>query len=1145
MASYLFKIKIKKLILTERKYSIHQDSVIMNFFADLHVHSKFSRATSADCNLEQLSLWSQRKGIAVVGTGDFTHPVWLAEIKEKLVSAEPGLFRLKSDLEEKTAGLLFPLCRNPVRFILQVEVSTIYKKGEKTRKVHHVILVPDFEKADKIAQSLSRIGNIKSDGRPILGLDSRDLLEIVLESGEGSYLIPAHIWTPWFSALGSNSGFDTMDECYADLAPHIFALETGLSSDPPMNWRLSNLDRYRLVSNSDAHSPSKLGREACVFNTPLDFFAMRRALETGEEYGGTIEFFPEEGKYHLDGHRKCGVRLSPEETRRNSGQCPVCGKPVTVGVMNRVHELADRPEGARPKNAASFSSFVPLKEILSEILRAGPESKRVIKPYEDLIAHLGPELFILDRAPLDDIRRTGLPVLAEAIHRMRMAQVIREAGYDGEYGVIRFFHEGELERMAERSLVFNFAEGDPVRQASRIVIPDWDGRDGVSPSVVGGQYARPPSLVGNPDSSVCGGLDSRLPRRPDKSGQVATCLTTWRGNDTPTSFQAMKTNPPCLDPEQQSAVEITEGPLLIIAGPGAGKTRTLTHRMARLIIEGGVLPDQCLAITFTNRAANEMRERLQKLVPDKAASIPVMTFHALGLLMLKEQANYSGLPAQFRVAGDEERERLLMEALKISNRKARRLLAEISKYKRTQAAPAGAEDIAGSLKIYEQEMRRRAIIDFDDLIALPIKILEARPDIAASYRNRYRWISVDEYQDIDQEQYRLLKLLAPANGNLCVIGDPDQAIYGFRGGDVAIFNRFQDDFPGARIIQLKRNYRSGKMIVQASWQVMAPASLVKDRIMQPLSDDAAKIVIHESVSEAAEAEFIVHTIEQLIGGATFFSMDSGRVSTAAEKSYSFADFAMLCRTDAQSEPLRVALARSGMPFRKCSHICIADSPLALKIAEIMHRNFHSGRAGQHVTPACNACGVDTAGRPFNSVGQGGPTLPLSVVQCLDNAVKELEEAERKEALMLAKALRPLAERSADIANFLSELAIGVEVDLWDPRADCISLLTLHASKGLEFPVVFMPGCEDGLLPLRWGNSDADNIDEERRLFFVGMTRAKDQLFLCHAKRRRWMGVIKEMAPSPFLHDIEEQLLERSRASFRKKKTAGAEQLTLF
>lgn len=418
------------------------------FYADLHVHSKYSRATSRDCDLEHLAIWAGKKGIGVVATSDFTHPGWFAEIEQKLVPAEAGLFRLRPDLEKEVHASLDRPVPGGVRFLLEVEISTIYKKDGQTRKVHHLVYVPDLDAARRFTQSLGRIGNLASDGRPILGLDSRNLLEITLQSGEGSYLIPAHIWTPWFAVLGSKSGFDSIEHCYGDLASEVFALETGLSSDPEMNWRLSGLDRYTLVSNSDAHSPPKLGREACVFETPLDYFAMRHALQTGEGYRGTVEFFPEEGKYHLDGHRKCGVRLSPEETRKNKGKCPVCGKPVTLGVMHRVNELADRaaPPSPLPPRAAPFRSLIPLEEVLSEVHGVGPQSKAVREAYEDALARLGPELFVLEKAPPEDVARAGSPLLAEALRRMREGQVIRQAGYDGEYGTIRLFTEEELPR---------------------------------------------------------------------------------------------------------------------------------------------------------------------------------------------------------------------------------------------------------------------------------------------------------------------------------------------------------------------------------------------------------------------------------------------------------------------------------------------------------------------------------------------------------------------------------------------------------------------------------------------------------------------------------------------------------------------------
>ncbi|MER6687694.1 endonuclease Q family protein [Streptomyces minutiscleroticus] len=420
----------------------------MRFHADLHVHSKYSRACSKDSDLEHLTWWTRRKGISLVGTGDFTHPAWFAHLRENLVPAEPGLFRLRPEFDRDVAERLPPvLGAADVRFMLSVEISTIYKRGGRTRRIHHLVHMPDFEAAAEFDRRLDRIGNIRSDGRPILGLDSRDLLEITLECSPDAYLVPAHVWTPWFAVFGSKSGFDAIEDCYLDLAGHVFALETGLSSDPAMNWRISALDKYRMVSHSDAHSPPMLGRETTLFDTDLDYYAVRRALETGDGYAGTVEFFPEEGKYHVDGHRKCGVRMDPAETRRHGGRCPVCGKPLTVGVLSRVEDLADRPEGHRPDGVPDFLSFVPLPEIMGEILGVGPKTKKVSREVDRLTAALGPELGILGQVPVDDVALQS-PLLAEAVARLRRGEVIREAGYDGEYGVIRLFEPGELERRA-------------------------------------------------------------------------------------------------------------------------------------------------------------------------------------------------------------------------------------------------------------------------------------------------------------------------------------------------------------------------------------------------------------------------------------------------------------------------------------------------------------------------------------------------------------------------------------------------------------------------------------------------------------------------------------------------------------------------
>lgn len=422
----------------------------MKFYADVHLHSYYSRATSKDLNLEHLNLWGQLKGVQVIGTGDFTHPAWFTELQEKLEPAEEGLFRLKKKFRDETKDKLPKACAHDVRFMLTVEISNIYKRLDKVRKVHNCVFAPSFEAAEKIRQRLGKIGNLRSDGRPILGLDSRDLLEIVLESDPMSYLIPAHIWTPWFSALGSKGGFDRIEDCFGDLTDQIFALETGLSSDPLMNWRLSQLDPYVLVSNGDAHSPQKLGREATIYDTELSYPAIYKALKNHRKdkgLVGTIEFFPEEGKYHYDGHRLCKTRLHPQQTGEHDGSCPVCGKPVTVGVMARVEELADHPEGRKSPNWRPYYSLVPLVEIIGEAEGVGPNSKKVQQIYHEMLSRIGNELHILLDCPLGEIQKAGGALLAEGIGRMRKGEIQIAAGYDGEYGTIKIFSAEEKEQI--------------------------------------------------------------------------------------------------------------------------------------------------------------------------------------------------------------------------------------------------------------------------------------------------------------------------------------------------------------------------------------------------------------------------------------------------------------------------------------------------------------------------------------------------------------------------------------------------------------------------------------------------------------------------------------------------------------------------
>ena len=406
--------------------------------ADLHIHSRFSMATSKEGTPENLDFWARKKGISLIGTGDFTHPVWREELKERLVSEGNGLYRLRDEYV-KEESRKFP--GEGTRFVVSGEISSIYKKNGKTRKVHNVILLPGLEAADAMAQRLEKIGNIHSDGRPILGLDSHDLLEMMLDVCPEGILIPAHIWTPHFSVLGAKSGFDSVEECFEELAPYIHALETGLSSDPAMNWRISKLDRYQLVSNSDAHSPSKLGREANLLDIDCSYEGLYRAIQTGEGLEGTVEFFPEEGKYHFDGHRKCGVSLSPVEAERLAGICPVCGKKLTMGVDHRVEQLADRAEGFVKKDGKKYESLVPLPEVISTCMGYSAASKKVQGCFEQMIQTLGTEFDILRNVPSEDIKSCAGERIAEGIENVRTGNVKRIPGYDGEYGKIELFDE--------------------------------------------------------------------------------------------------------------------------------------------------------------------------------------------------------------------------------------------------------------------------------------------------------------------------------------------------------------------------------------------------------------------------------------------------------------------------------------------------------------------------------------------------------------------------------------------------------------------------------------------------------------------------------------------------------------------------------
>ena len=1128
------------------------------FHADLHIHSRFSRACSRTCDIPSLAWWALRKGITVVGTGDFTHPAWAQELRETLVPAEPGLLRLRPDLEARLRRTAPASCGQQVRFMLSSEISTIYRGGERTRKVHHLLYAPTFEAADRITATLATIGNLASDGRPILGLDSRHLLEITLNAGPGCYLVPAHIWTPWFAVLGSKSGFDAIADCYADLAEHVFAVETGLSSDPPMNWMCSSLDGYQLVSNSDAHSPPMVGREATTLATEIDYFAIETALRTGTGLAGTINFFPEGGRYHLDGHRKCGIRFEPGQTMEHGGICPECSKPLTIGVLHRVTELADRAVGGRPEGAAGSTNLVALPEIVGEILATGTKSKKVSAEVSRLVAALGPELAILCEAPIAEVSRAGGSLLGEAVARLRRGEVIKDSGYDGEYGSIRLFRRGELDAAGA---LFDIPA--PPQTARPIPAQRFPAVSATASSGVADAWS-PGAADPRVDRPGMGDGRGRFVRKESKKVSAAGSLLEG------------------LDLDQRAAA-MAGGPLMIIAGPGTGKTRTLTHRIAAAITRGVAAPESCLAITFTRRAAEEMHQRLAALIPRQAPRLTVTTFHGLGLMILREQHERAGLSADFCVADEQARQAVAAE-LAGSPRSGRALLADAAR------DPARRD-------LLRKALTARDLVDFDGLVELPVTLLRDEPSIAAALRDRWPYISVDEYQDIDATQYALLRLLSAAPGgagadgadpdgtgpdeahpggaDLTVIGDPDQAIYGFRGADVGYFLRFAEDYPGATTLRLTRNYRSSPAIVAGALQAIAPSTLVPGRVLRAVAvgpppavysdrsdrsdrsdhdrggsasqragnplrswnaGPATAITFHEAADEHGEAAWIAEAIDRLLGGSSFHSLDSGRADGHGHDGIGLADIAVLYRTDAQAGPLGQALTRAGLPFQKRSHDLLERRT---GVPEIVHemRLMHADamQTGASGPPALATPGTPTAAGA------------LSVLHRLRGAVTRLASSSggpgsaAVDIRTAGEVLAPLARRCGDDSErFLTEISLGAEADALDPRADAITLLTLHAAKGLEFAIVFVAGCEKGLLPL-WlpGMRPEAGLDqaEERRLLFVGMTRARTHLLLTCAARRRRHGATGDGGPSPFLAAIEPRLLDRSAPTSPRRSTA--------
>ncbi len=1068
----------------------------MKLIADFHIHSHFSIATSKQLVPEFLDLWARIKGINIVGTGDFTHPGWLSELKEKLVPAEQGLYQLKKTFTHAANMQHKALSENNVRFLLTAEISNIYKRDGKTRKVHNLLFAPDFDTVEKIQRKLDQIGNIISDGRPILGLDSRDLLEICLTISDDIMLVPAHIWTPWFSALGSKSGFDSIEQAYADLSPHITAVETGLSADPPMHWMCSHLDKYAIMSNSDAHSPEKLGREANILDTELSYAAITGAYKQNDTKRllGTIEFFPQEGKYHYDGHRKCKVCWNPVQTLKNSAICTECGKPVTVGVMNRAAALSDRQSPDEAPYKIPFTSMIPLKELISEIEGVGVNSQKVARRYNQVIEKLGPELQILLWTPLQHISLHAGECTAEAVRRVRKRQVFIQEGYDGEFGRITVFHPSEKTGKTQSSLFIQTDTNAPPQKAQRLSFDLSEYRHVFEQAV---------------------------------SEQESAAAEHVKESRTLFTLNAM----------QKSAASHQFGPALVVSGPGTGKTRVLVCRITHLLASGKAKPENILAVTFTNKAANEIAGRVKMaLNAFSDRNLMTVTFHELGWHILTTSGNRS----QIDLIDENDRIGIICDVLGYEKRAAKQLSKKIGGIKQQLLIENEIKDPYDreAFRAYQSFLGSQKLYDLDDLIYHAVLFLRNNEEKLEALRQKWQWILIDEYQDVNYAQYALVRLLAnEKRSNIMAIGDPDQAIYGFRGSDKKYIDRFLADYPESAVYVLTESYRCSGNILKASSQMLhkkrgRPNALAGLR-------QGLQVGITHHQSDSAEAEFIARTIESMFGGLRFFSMDSGiTTGNEMEDIQSLSDFAVLCRTHRQMETIEQAFNNHAIPYQTIGEKPFFKLEPYKTVLDLLRFLFLGGNDY------------------LKSNLEKRIMKPPESFKC-----PQIDKANLSEAVLILQDMifpsidektNPLWERLAGLAkkynqnpeDFFRLIKLGKGQDAFEFETEKTAVMTLHAAKGLEFPCVFIAGCEEGLIPYTFFKKAVDS-EEERRLLYVGMTRAKLFLYLSHADKRMIMGRYSNQKPSRFLSDIEEELLYKTRHEITRKQDRKDNQMKLF
>ncbi len=1032
----------------------------------------------------------------IVGSGDFTHPAWRQELEEKLEPDGNGFYVLKKEyrIEDHTA-----VENMQPHFVITGEISSIYKKCGRVRKVHSLILLPGLEEAELISRKLETIGNIHSDGRPILGLDCHDLLEILLELCPEAVYVPAHIWTPHFSLFGAFSGFDSVEECFGDLTGYIHAMETGLSSDPPMNWRVSAIDRYHLISNSDAHSPAKLGREANLFDIDLSYESLREAIQTGKGLAGTIEFFPEEGKYHYDGHRKCGLCLSPSETVKYGGICPVCGRKLTIGVSHRIEQLSDRPEGYRRPQAPRFESLVPLPELIGASLGCSPAGVKVGKTYQEMLQKLGPEFPILRELPLEEIGRISGTRIAEGIGRLRRGEVIWRPGFDGEYGSLRLFTRSEIEQLDGQLSLFGQQSDLPLEDAKTEESRNLQGRGRLS------------------ELTAC------APQAQNAEGHKNELA----------SLMEEKAEP-IWNEEQRQAIESAHRVTVVKAGPGTGKTGTLAAHILHLLETRRVNPSGITAVTFTNQAAGELRERIRRqLGKGPANKLQIGSFHSIAWRFLKDRG------MEVSLAGEMETRELACSIRKEFGLKqsVSQILTWVSNVKTGMGEPdsgLGKE----VLEAYQNGLREWNALDFDDILLEALRIAEEEENQKGkpAGAGAFSYLLVDEFQDINSLQYRLVKAWNRAGRELFVIGDRDQAIYGFRGADAGCFQRLAEDFEEICQIVLTENYRSTPQILAAACETISknPGG---ERNLNPNRAEGLPVRLVEADSERAEAIFVAKEINRLAGGIGM--LEAQELSAAGGgNTWGFEDIAVLYRTHRQAALLEDCLKKEGIPYVVAGRESFLEEETVRGTICFFKSLLQPNDKLAHQTALTllwNPEAKQGTDASYEELAEKyGPQLRRRKPQ------KLLEEWMKDRRLEQKQEMQKLCQTALfyqRMPEFLEALETGIESDLRrcggkQYRAGAVTLMTLHGSKGLEFPVVMIYGVRKGLIPFAGVKTSSDE-KEERRLFYVGLTRARDVLILTSSQE-----------PSSFLKEISPELVRSEKAHVGKKKEYGR-QMSLF